>query len=105
MNRAQRRKAGINAKPKTYTLTDQQISRLKSDAVKEASEVAFVAMLGLPILTLRDEFDFEKENLERFMGRLMVKYECFDEGRVSLEDLKQAIKDETGLDVLGSGGN
>lgn len=99
MNRHQRRKAGIKEKAKTYTLTDQQIRKLKEDAVKEASEKAFVAMLGLPLLTLRDEFDFEKDGLERFMDRLLLKYECFDKGYVSLEDLKQVIKEETGVEI------
>lgn len=58
-------------------------------------------MLGLPLLTLRDEFDFERKELERFMDKLIGEYECFDRGYVSLEDLKQVIKEETGLKVLG----
>lgn len=101
MNRQERRKQKIPVKPKTYTLTDQQIAKLKADAVKEASEKAFVAMLGLPLLTLRDEFDFEREELERFMDKLISEYECFDQGYVSLGDLKRVIKEETGLKVLG----
>lgn len=101
MNRQERRKQRILAKPRTYTLTDQQISKIKADAGKEASEKAFVAMLGLPLLALRDEFDFGQEKLERFMDKLISEYECFDQGYVSLEDLKQVIKEETGLQVLG----
>lgn len=99
MNRRERRKQGISDKTRTYTLTDQQIAKLKADAVKEASEKAFVAMLGLPLLTLRDEFDFGRVRLERFMGRLLEKYECFDEGYVGLEELKQVIKEETEVEV------
>lgn len=99
MNRQERRRQKINDKPKTYVLTDQQIAKLKADAVKEASERAFVAMLGLPLLTLRDEFDFGRKRLERFMERLLEKYECFDEGYVGLGELKQAIKDETGMKI------
>lgn len=99
MNRQERRRQKINDKPKTYVLTDQQIAKLKADAVKEASERAFIAMLGIPMLTLRDEFDFGRIRLERFMERLLGKYKCFDEGYVGLEELKQAIKDETGVKI------
>lgn len=101
MNRQERRRRKIGDKPRTYTLTDQQIARLKANAVKEASEKAFVAMLGLPLLTLRDEFDFGRIRLERFMERLLEKYKCFDEGYVGLEELKQVIEDETGVKIPG----
>lgn len=99
MNRQERRKQKISAKPKTYTLTDGQISKLKADAVKEASEKAFIAMLGLPLLALRDEFGFGRGRLERFTNKLLEEYRCFDEGYVGLDELKQVIKDETGLDI------
>lgn len=99
MNRQQRRNLGINAKPKTYVLTDQQIAKLKADAVKEASEKAFVAMLGLPLITLRDKFDFEQAGLERFTDELLEEYKCFDEGYIGLDELKRVIKDETGVKI------
>lgn len=101
MNRRERRRQGINDKPRTYTLTDQQIAKLKADAVKEASEKAFIAMLGLPMITLRDGFGFGRVRLERFMDRLIEEYKCFDEGCIGLEELKQVIEDETGVKVTG----
>lgn len=101
MNRQQRRQQKISGKPKTYTLTDQQIARLKADIARKSSERAFVAMLGLPLITLRDKFDFERESLERFTDELLEEYKCFDQGYVRLDELKQIIRDETGIEIPG----
>lgn len=80
MNRQQRRANGIRGNVRTYTLTDAQIREVKTSAAKEAVEVAVKAMLGLPLIVLRDDFGFGKQRLERFEERLMQQFRCFDEG-------------------------
>ena len=69
MNRQQRRANGIRGNVRTYTLTEAQIREVKTSAAKEAVEVAVKAMLGLPLIVLRDDFGFGKQRLERFEER------------------------------------
>ena len=100
MNRQQRRANGIRGNVRTYTLTDAQITEIKVGAAKEAIEVAVKAMLGLPLIVLRDDFGFGKQRLERFEERLMQQFGCFDEGNIDLETLKKVIEQETGAKIL-----
>ncbi|MCM1224992.1 MAG: hypothetical protein NC548_62130 [Lachnospiraceae bacterium] len=99
MNRQERRRNKIESKPKTYVLTDAQIAQMEADAVEKASRAAFVMMLGLPLVALR-KFGFGKERLERFEKELLRQYKCFEEGYVTLDELKQIIYEETGMEVL-----
>lgn len=98
MNRQDRRKNKITTKPKTYILTDAQIAQIKADAVREASNVAFIALLGLPLVALR-KFGFGKKRLEEFLEELLRQYKCFEEDYITLDELKQIIFDETGMKV------
>lgn len=98
MNRQERRKNKITAKPKTYILTDAQIAQLKADAVREATNKAFIAMLGLPLVALR-KFDFGKKRLEKFLEELLFQYKCFEGDHITLDELKQIIFNETGMRI------
>lgn len=100
MNRQQRRANGIKCAVKTYTLTNAQITEMKTAAAKDAMEVAFVAMMGLPLIVLRDKFGFGRQRLEKFEKALVDTFGCFDEGRIDLETLKAVIKEETGMEVM-----
>ncbi len=100
MNRKQRRECGVKGHVKTYTLTDAQIQRIKEEAAQKAAKKAFTAMLGLPLITLMDEFGFGKKRLERFMNKLLGEYKCFDEGYITLKEIAGIVKDETGVEIL-----
>ena len=100
MNRAERRKSGVKQKVRTYTLTDAQIQQIKTDAVREATSNAFTLLLGLPLITLHDKFGFGKVRLERFMDELLKQYESFDAGYITLNDLIETIKEETGVSII-----
>lgn len=99
MNREERRKNGNKDKPKTYTLTDEQLKAIVDDAIDEASNKAFGMMLGLPLIVLRDTFGFGKERLTRFMDGLLYQYDSFDKDYIALEDLTKTIEEETGYKV------
>lgn len=98
MNRAERRRNKLE-KPKVYTLTDEQIKQIKQDAIDDATNKAFGAMLGLPLLALRDTFGFGKERLSRFMDDLINKYDSFERGYITLEDLINTAQEETGIKI------
>lgn len=99
MNRQQRRANGMKNPVKTYTLTGDQVEKIKNDAAREAMDVAFMAMLSLPLITLHDKFGFGKQRLEKFADGVLEEWKCFDEGYVTIDDLKKILERETGIKI------
>ena len=52
----------------------------------------------LSAVTLRDEFDFGRSRLNRFMDRFNSKAECLADDDVSWTDMRQTMREECGLD-------
>lgn len=95
------RKAAENGvkKEKIYTLSESQITALKESATRDAVGTAFIMMLGLPCMSLRDKFDFGKTRMDRFAEGVLSYYESFNQGYITLEDCVKTIKEETGIDI------
>lgn len=87
-------------KEKVYTLTQSQIDKMKEEVSLNATKKAFLMMMGFPLLTLRDKFDFGKVRLNRFMDNMMDLYEAYENDYVSLDDLNNTIMEETGITLL-----
>ena len=98
MTRAERRRQEKEAEKmaKVYTLTQAQIDKLKDDAITEAANRAFVLCLGIPLLVMRDEKGWGKKRLEWLLEKCLAQYDCFQEGYITLNEIKQIIKEETG---------
>ena len=64
-------------KKKVYTLTQEQIDKIKDDAVTEAANIAFVLCLDIPLLVMRDEKGWGKKRLEWLLGKCLEHYDCF----------------------------
>lgn len=105
MNRAERRKQGKSApKPKTYVLTEDQIEKMKLDAVNTATRRAFLMFLAIPVMILRDKFGFGKQRLSRFMDYALIWYESVQNNETHLLELVKIAKDECGIDTINWGG-
>ena len=52
----------------------------------------------LSAVTLRDEFDFGRSRLNRFIDRFNSKAECLADDDVSWADMRQTMREECGLD-------
>jgi hypothetical protein len=52
----------------------------------------------LSAVTLRDEFDFGRARLNRFIDRFNTKAECLADDDVSWSDMRQTMREECGLD-------
>lgn len=87
-------------KTPTYNLTEQQISDMKKQAAKEAVEVAWTLMLGLPCMPLLDKFGFSSEDLERFLDELMDYYDSYEKGYITLKDVHDVVLEEGGCDII-----
>ena len=62
MNRAERRRSARNQqqKQKTYVLTEEQIEKMKYQAVHDAMRKTFLMFISIPVMVLHDKFGFGK---------------------------------------------
>ena len=107
MNRKERRKAGIKTKVATYTFTQEQlhaeinkgIDKFREEIRDDVTDKALRVIAYVPLIVLRDKWGFGKKRLQDFMFEFAEQVECLKKGYVSLEDMIETIKDETGLDI------
>lgn len=104
MNREERRRKGIKGKEPVINIKVSDIDKMKADAVREASNLAFKLMLSIPVMVLHDNYGkLNKLNVdgktreERFAEMILDLYDSFEKGYVTLDDLMQCLKDETGM--------
>lgn len=102
MNRAERRRLKRNQESRnaTYTLRNEDVTRIKQDAAQEAVDKAFVLMLGLPMIVLRDKYGWGKKRLSDFMNHVLEQYDSFNKNFISLDDLWNTIEKETGVKLI-----
>lgn len=104
MNREERRraaKAGLPAKKEPIiNIKAGDVTRMKQDASREAADMAFLLMLGLPVMVLHDKFGFGPVRCERFTDQVLELYDSFEKGYVTLEDIHLALKEETGITLV-----
>lgn len=89
----------LNPKKRVYTLTEDDIERIKQDATNEAMNKAFVLMLGIPSMVLRDKFGYGSVRLERFTDGTFDYYDSFQKGNITLQDCLDCLKDECGISI------
>lgn len=97
MNRSERRRTGSNKEP-IINVKASDLAKIKEDAAREATEVAFRLMLGIPTLALRDN-GYGKIRLERFLDQTLEIYKAFSQGVITLEDINKTLLDEAGIEV------
>lgn len=56
-----------------------------------------LCMTLIAAATLHDEYDFNVEELNRYIRRFNTKADCLSKDYVSWQDLQQIIKEETGI--------
>ena len=108
MNRAERRRAGKQVKKEpTYNLTQSQIEEMKRSVTLEAESNAFVLMLGIPVMVLRDHFGrLIRKNwrgatrLQRFVDYCLEYYERFDAGELTLDGIQTELETKSGVQII-----
>lgn len=102
MNRAERRrlKRSQESDNATYTLRNEDVTRIKQDAAREAVYTAFTMMLGLPVIVLHDKYGWGKKRLSDFMDYVLEQYDSFNKNFITLDDLWNTIEKETGVKLI-----
>lgn len=104
MNRAERRRNGINEPEKSIMIKTSDIERIKQEAAERATNTAITLMLGIPLLVLHDKYSEitrkevnGKSRLERFAEMCLFQFDCFNEGRLKIDDFHKIIWNEAGI--------
>lgn len=99
MNRAERRRMDkIQNNDRTFLYKESDIERIKQETTVKACERAFILMLGIPVMTLRDKYSFGKKRLETFKDYIFELYALYADDFLTLEELVDTIFEETGAD-------
>lgn len=97
MNRQERRRQKETDKVKTYTVTDEEMEKIKYNAANRAGRLILVKLIGLSVLALRDSFGFGAKRLKRFTDEFLKKLRDFEDGLFDLEDVYKILREETGI--------
>lgn len=103
MNRAERRRAGVNVKEPVYNLTLSQINAMKQDATLKAINKAFMLMVSIPVTILHDKYGelMRKDGREeRFANLIIERYKDYEAGYYTLDDLEKCLYEETGIRMV-----
>lgn len=102
MNRAERRrlKCSQESGNATYTLRNEDVTRIKQDAAQEAINKAFILMLDLLMIVLRDKYGWDKKRLSDFIDHVLEQYDSFNKNFITLDDLLNTIEKETGVKLI-----
>lgn len=102
MNRAELRRAKRELEKK-YILTGAQLKEREDKLLEKATYQAFVLFLGLGTLGIKHYFGrlMKKENREtNFINLIMELYHSHETDEVSIEKLKQVIKDHSDIEDI-----
>lgn len=98
MNRAERRRKGIKGKEPVLNIKAADIANIKEKAALEAMDIAFVMMMSIPIMVLRDKYGFGKKRLDAFSDYVLDLYDSFNKGYITLDDLRETLKEEVNIE-------
>lgn len=102
MNRSERRRLGIKRREPTINIRMEDVEQMKKEATKAAADWAFFMMLTVPTMVIHDHFGelMKKEGREqRFVDLCIDTYKCYESGLVDIQELKQVLKDEAGIEI------
>lgn len=75
------------------------LRKIKRDATREASGIAFTLLLAFPLMTLSDKYGWEREQLDEFADQLGDLYRSFESGLITIDDIHHTLKDEFGIEI------
>lgn len=84
-------------KTPTYNLNEEQIRRIKEDAVKEAVDLALIKTMYFSLMVLRDHYGFGKSRLTKFLDHVIDMIDSVNKDYLTIEDMVKTIEEETGV--------
>ena len=102
MNRAERRRLKHNQEGRepVYNVRQSDLEAAKQKAAQKAIDAAFILMLSIPVMVMRDKYGWGKKRLPEFMDYVVDLYDGFNRGYFTLDDLIDVIRKETGVNIM-----
>lgn len=105
MTRAEmRRRKKESGKTYTRVMTKEDIEKLKADMTKIVADELLAKVIGISVLIIHDHFSElirilvdGKSREQRFVDLWWRTYEAFENERLTLDDIKDVLKDECDL--------
>ena len=99
MNRAERRRNEKEMKKDPYWILWASDVQIKANAIKQAVDVALELTFCLPVMWLHDKKGWGKKRLTELINGVLELYDSFDHGYITLDDLRETLKTETGVKI------
>lgn len=72
-------------------------------ALNPIKDMTVRTILAMSVATLRDEYGFGRERLQRFIDRFMRKTDCLTDDFITWRDICENIEEETGISLSFEG--
>ena len=99
MNRAERRRNAVTAKPKTDVLNEDQILQMKREIAANTIRKAFLMFMSIPVMVLHDKFSFDESQLSKFMDYALIWSDSVQNDETRLMELVKVASEECGINV------
>ena len=100
MNRAERRRnEKAMKKDPHWNLRASDVQQIKANANKQAVDVALELMFCLPVMWLHDKKGWGEKRLTELVNGVLELYDSFERGYITLDDLRETLKTETGVEI------
>lgn len=89
-------------KTPTYQVTMDDIRGYVQQGYEKGRKEAFDYLIVISLIVLRDFFGFGGKRLERFIDGVYEYYESITKKLVDIDEIIEAIKEETGIEIMKS---
>lgn len=78
-----------------------QIQKVKDRAYQKGRRDAMKEVWMIPLIVLRDEYGFGQKRMADYIKAFDKQLGAVNEGYLKIEDIKQMLRDEVGIDLEG----
>ena len=86
-----------------YGIPKVKVSRISAGGLlrirEEEAQRAFAQQLYLSIIVLHDKFDYNKDDLKKYLSEMLKQYDSMDKNFCSMDDVVETVKSEIGIDL------
>ena len=86
-----------------YGIPKVKVSRISARDLlrirEEEAQKAFAQQLYLSIIVLHDKFDYNKDDLKKYLSEMLIRYDSMDKNFCSMDDVVETVKSEIGIDL------
>ena len=94
------KKKDKKTKAATYQVTMEQLKAYDQRGYERGRKEAFDYLIAISLIVLRDFFGFGGSRLEKFIDGVYDYYESITKKLVDIDEIIEAIKEETGIEIM-----